>query len=112
VNLSSDTRAIPIPEEKARAQISGKDGNAFAVMGRAMAGMRHAGYSPELIQQYQQEAMDGDYPNLLAVTMDYVDDSSERNEDPDQDDEEWPGDWDTDEPDEGALEEGIPDGDW
>lgn len=84
-------RAIPIPETKAKAQIVGKDGNAFAVMGRALLGMKHAGYSAELREQYQRECLSGDYDHMLAVTLDYVEDSGDDYSDIDMDSEELYG---------------------
>lgn len=60
--------------EKPKARISGEDGNAFAVMGRAKKALKEAGYSKEYIDQYINEATKGDYDHLLRVTMDYVDD--------------------------------------
>jgi len=54
-------------------QLSGEDGNAFFIMGRAMKALRKAGYTEEEIKQYETEATSGDYDNLLAVTMRWCD---------------------------------------
>lgn len=51
--------------------LSEEDGNAFAIMGRAIKAMRRAGLSSEEIKAYRDEATSGDYDNLLQVTMRY-----------------------------------------
>jgi len=61
------------PEIKPEVQLVGEDGNAFSIMARVGMALRKAGADKEYIDQYQQEAMSGDYDNLLAVTMQYVD---------------------------------------
>lgn len=53
-------------------QLSGKDGNAFAVMGAVQKALRRAGVSKEEINKYQAEATEGDYDHLLQVTMKWV----------------------------------------
>jgi len=52
--------------------LTGKDGNAFAVMGAVRKAMRQAKISQEEIEAYQNAAMNGDYDNLLRVTMETV----------------------------------------
>lgn len=47
------------------------DGNAFSILGEASKVARRAGWSKEEINAYTNEAMEGDYSNLLAVTMEY-----------------------------------------
>ena len=58
--------------EKPVVQLIGEDGNAFAIMGKVVKALRRAGYSQDQIKEYQAKAMSGDYDNLLAVTMEYV----------------------------------------
>lgn len=53
--------------------LSGPDGNAFVIMGKAVGAMKQAGVSAETITQYRTEATSGDYKNLLKVTEEYVD---------------------------------------
>ena len=53
-------------------QLTGEDGNAFAVMAKAAAAMRKAGVDKKIIDDYYQEATSGDYDNLLRTTMKYV----------------------------------------
>ncbi len=52
-------------------ELVGKNGNAFAIMGAVCKELKRAGYSQKFIKEYQQ-AMSGDYDNLLRVTMEYV----------------------------------------
>ena len=71
------TQASPVPTGEPRPAVSfeelGRDGNAFAIMGVAIRNLRGAGASREHIAKYQQEAMSGDYDNLLRVTATYLD---------------------------------------
>lgn len=60
-------------EKKPRLQLSGEDGNAFFIMGRASATAKKAGWSKEKINEYLEEAKQGDYDHLLQVTMKYFD---------------------------------------
>jgi hypothetical protein len=53
-------------------QLSGNDGNAFAVMGSVMSALKKAGATPEELKQYQEESMSGDYDNLLRVASQWV----------------------------------------
>ena len=51
-------------------QLTGEDGNAFAIMGRAAKALRAAGRAKD-VPAYQAEAMAGNYDHLLVVTMDW-----------------------------------------
>jgi hypothetical protein len=53
-------------------KLIGEDGNSYSVMGATTRAMRRAGVSKEVIDEYKEKAMAGDYNNLLAVTMEYV----------------------------------------
>lgn len=55
-----------------KVQLVGNDGNAFAILGRVRSALKRAGHA-EAVEEYTKEATSGDYDNLLAVTMDYVD---------------------------------------
>jgi len=57
---------------EAEVQLTGEDGNAFAIMGAVMRGLRQAGATPVEVAEYQAEAMMGDYNNLLRVSMEWV----------------------------------------
>jgi hypothetical protein len=48
------------------------DGNAFSIMGAVSKAIRRAGASDEVIEQYRNESMSGDYDNLIAVAGKYV----------------------------------------
>ncbi len=54
-------------------QLSGEDGNAFAVLGRTAGALRRAGVAQEEIDAYFAEATSGDYDHLLQTTMAWVD---------------------------------------
>ena len=54
-------------------QLTGTDGNAFAIMGTVTRELRRAGVSAEEIEQYHEESMSGDYDNLLVTAMRWVD---------------------------------------
>ena len=49
-----------------------RDGNAFAIMGAVTNAMRRAGVSKEERDLYFKEATAGDYNQLLATTMEWV----------------------------------------
>jgi hypothetical protein len=53
--------------------LTGENGNAFAVMGRVSTAMKDAGVRAELIEEYMDESMAGDYDALLATAMKWVD---------------------------------------
>ena len=53
-------------------QLSGRDGNAFAIMAAVSKALRQAGVSEEEINQYQDESMSGNYENLLLVAAQWV----------------------------------------
>lgn len=57
---------------KVSVQLSGEDGNAFAVLGRTMRALRNAGVSEEKVQEYHTEATSDDYDHLLQTTMKWV----------------------------------------
>jgi len=54
-------------------QLSGEDGNAFAILGRTAAALRQAGVAQEEIDTFFAEATSGDYDHLLQTTMAWVD---------------------------------------
>ncbi len=54
-------------------RLVGEDGNAFAIMGRARAAARRAGWANERITELLENAMSGDYNHLLAVMTDNFD---------------------------------------
>ena len=54
-------------------QLSGQDGNAFAILGRTADALRQAGLAQDEIDDYFAEATSGDYDHLLQTTMRWVD---------------------------------------
>ncbi|ODU24105.1 MAG: hypothetical protein ABS95_02310 [Verrucomicrobia bacterium SCN 57-15] len=61
------------PASRPRVKLVGRDGNAFAIIGRVCEALRKAGASAETVSQYRQESMSGDYGNVLATAMKYCD---------------------------------------
>jgi hypothetical protein len=53
-------------------QLSGSDGNAYAIMGAVSTALRRAGVPAEEIAKYKTESMSGDYDNLLVTAMQWV----------------------------------------
>jgi len=58
--------------EKPKVSLINQDGNAFNVLGIVSKALRDAGYSKDQIRNYTQEAMQGNYDNLINVTMKWV----------------------------------------
>jgi hypothetical protein len=61
-----------MPKYNVEVQLSGHDGNAFAIMASVRQALKNAGASAEDISQYSQESMSGDYENLLRVADEWV----------------------------------------
>lgn len=57
---------------KIKVKLVGEDGNAFAIMGRVIGALRKANVSNEEIKLFKEEAMSGDYNNLLATCTKWV----------------------------------------
>ncbi len=53
-------------------QLSGEDGNAFFIIGRVRKALRQAGVSNAEIDAFGDEAMSGDYDNVLRTVMRWV----------------------------------------
>ncbi len=54
-------------------RLVGQDGNAFAILGRVMGALREAGVPDEERKRFEREATAGDYDELLATCMRWVD---------------------------------------
>ena len=52
-------------------KLTGTDGNAFAVLGKARAALKAAGYSKAEIDRFTKEATSGDYDHLLATATEW-----------------------------------------
>ncbi|MCK9597643.1 MAG: hypothetical protein M0R06_01305 [Sphaerochaeta sp.] len=55
-----------------KVKLSGEDGNAFAILGRVTGAMKRAGIDKAERDLFMEEAMAGDYDNLLQVCMKWV----------------------------------------
>ena len=53
-------------------QLTGNDGNAFAVMASVRKALKRAKVSSDEIAEYVKESTSGDYDNLLRVAMSWV----------------------------------------
>lgn len=53
-------------------KLVGKDGNAFMIISRVSQALRKAGVDKYEIEEYAEEAMSGDYDDLLSVTSQWV----------------------------------------
>ena len=53
-------------------QLTGQDGNAFAIMGAVSTALRKGGVPKEEINEYTSQSMSGDYDNLLRTAMSWV----------------------------------------
>jgi hypothetical protein len=50
----------------------GEDGNAFFIIGRVQRALKHGGVPASEIEEFQNEAMSGDYDHLLQTAMRWV----------------------------------------
>ena len=55
-----------------RVRLVGEDGNAFAILGRTKRTLQQAGASAEDVAAFMAEATAGDYDQLLATVMRWV----------------------------------------
>jgi len=53
-------------------ELSGHDGNAFAILERIVQTLRKEGVEKEIIEQFREEAKSGDYDDLLETCMEWV----------------------------------------
>ena len=53
-------------------QMVGEDGNAFAIIGRVSKALGRAGVSAEEVEEFTEEAMSGDYDELLQTVIRWV----------------------------------------
>jgi len=58
--------------ENVSVKLVGEDGNAFSIIGRVSKALRREGVSDTIVKAFQQEAMTGDYDNLLQTVMKWV----------------------------------------
>jgi len=60
-------------ESKPILKLTGQDGNAFSILGKARLVARKAGWDKERISEFMEKAMSGDYDHLLQTCMKYFD---------------------------------------
>jgi hypothetical protein len=53
-------------------QLTGNDGNAFAIMASVSSALKKAGATKEQLDAYYSESTSGDYDHLLRTAMKYV----------------------------------------
>ena len=58
---------------KPSVDLAGKDGNAFAIVGRCVSVARKNGWSTDQVAEFREKALADDYDNLLRVCMEYFD---------------------------------------
>ena len=54
-------------------QLTGRNGNAFAIIGAVSKALRQANVNKDEIEKFIDEAMSADYDNLLVTCMKWVD---------------------------------------
>lgn len=54
-------------------QLSGEDGNAFFIIGNVSKALRKADVPNAEIAKFREQAMSGDYDNVLRTAMEWVD---------------------------------------
>jgi hypothetical protein len=59
--------------DKPKLKLSGEDGNAFFIMGRAASAGKKFGWTTAQIKEVLDEAKEGDYNNLLRTMMKHFD---------------------------------------
>ena len=68
--LKAMSEGIIFPEIEV--QLTGEDGNAFAIIGAVQREMKRQGIEKEQRDQFMNEAMSGDYNHLLQTAMKWV----------------------------------------
>lgn len=58
---------------KPKVKLVGTDGNAFSLIGKCIEAMRKENINKEIIDKFKNEAMSGDYNNLLATCCKFCD---------------------------------------
>ena len=63
---------MTMPKFDIDVQLSGEDGNAFAIMARVTKALRNAGATKEQLDEYYKESTSGDYVHLLRTACAWV----------------------------------------
>jgi hypothetical protein len=69
--MTSSTQSTE-PKFDIKVKLTGRDGNAFSIMGNVSNALKKAGATSEQLAQYRAESTAGDYSNLLRVAGDWV----------------------------------------
>lgn len=65
-------KGAEMPKYQVEVELSGNDGNAFAIIGRVQRALKQAGASKEELDRYFTESTAGSYDELLQVAMEWV----------------------------------------
>lgn len=68
--MATETQYPKYP--KVTVPLLGEDANAFFMIGRTTQALRRAKVPPQEITAFQEEAMSGDYDNVLQTIMKWV----------------------------------------
>ena len=68
----AEEKKIELKQTGIRVRLTGRDGNAFAVLGRVRQALKRGGQSAEFIEAFTAKATSGDYYHLLATVMEVV----------------------------------------
>lgn len=71
-NVSPENLVPGTSIKKPKVKLVGEDGNAFAVMGKVVRGLRRAKVPSSVIEAYKNESVSGDYDNVLATAAKYA----------------------------------------
>ena len=72
ITTTKEKIMIEVKYPEVEVQLTGEDGNAFAVLGRVMRALRRADVDDAEIKAFQDEATSGDYNHLLQTCMRWV----------------------------------------
>ena len=68
----AEEKKIELKQTGIRVRLTGRDGNAFAILGRVRQALKRGGQSAEFIEAFTKEATSGDYNHLLCTCMKVV----------------------------------------
>lgn len=65
----AEENKIELKQTGIRVRLTGRDGNAFAILGRVRQALRRGGQSAEFIEAFTKEATSGDYCHLICTCL-------------------------------------------
>lgn len=71
-NLQADAPAVGPKYPGIEVQLSGEDGNAYAIIGRVRKALQLGGATMDEVMEFHAEATSGDYDHLLQTCMRWV----------------------------------------